>query len=127
MKIFKEYQPKQAFLLPPSLNDFIPEDHEVRIISEVVEQIDLSAIRDKYQGGGCTAFYPEMMMKIIVYAYSQRIYSSQRIAKELNTNTAFMYMSGMQEHNFRTICKFRSDHAPEIPKIFVEVIQLCAN
>jgi transposase len=127
MKIFKEYQPKQSFLLPPSLDDFIPEDHEVRIISEVVEQIDLSAIRDKYQGGGCPAYNPEMMMKILVYAYSQRVYSSRRIAKELKTDTAFMYLSAMQEPDFRTICNFRSEHAQEIPMIFVEVIRLCAQ
>lgn len=127
MKIFKDYQPKQTFLLPPSLDDFVPEDHEVRIISEVMEQIDLSCITDKYAGGGCPAYDPEMMMKVIVYAYSQKIYGGRRIAKESKTDTAFMYLSGMQYPNFRTICKFRSDHAAEIPKIFVEVIRLCAQ
>jgi len=127
MKVFKEYQPKQAFLLPPSLDDFVPEDHEVRIINEVVEQIDLSAITNKYQGGGCPAYDPEMMMKILVYAYSQKVYSSRRIAKELKTDTAFMYLSAMQEPDFRTICNFRSEHAQEIPIIFVEVMRLCAQ
>lgn len=127
MKIFKEYQPKQTLLLPPSLDDFIPDNHEVRIISEVVEQIDLSAIRDKYQGGGCSAYDPEMMMKIIVYAYSQRVYGSRRIARELKTDTAFMYLSALQEPDFRTICNFRAEHAQEIPIIFVEVIRLCAQ
>ncbi|MDI6733724.1 MAG: hypothetical protein QME16_07400 [Planctomycetota bacterium] len=71
MKIFKDYQPKQIFLLPPSLDDFVPEDHEVRIISEVIEQIDLSIITQKYQGGGCSAYAPEMMMKVLVYAYPE--------------------------------------------------------
>jgi len=127
MKIFKDYQPKQTFLLPPSLDDFVPEDHEVHIISEVMEEIDLSAITDKYEGGGCPADDPEMLMKVVVYAYSQKIYSGRRIAQGLKTDTAFMYLSGMQYPDFRTICKFRSDHASEIPKIFVEVISLCAQ
>lgn len=127
MKIFKEYQPKQTFLLPPSLDDFVPANHEVHIISEVIDQIDLSSITEKYEGGGCPAYAPEMMMKVIVYAYSQKTYSGRRIAQELKTDTAFMYLSGMQEPDFRTICKFRSDHAAEIPKIFVEVIRLCAQ
>ena len=127
MKIFKDYQPQQTFLLPPSLDDFIPENHEVRIISEVIEQIDLSSITDKYQGGGCSAYAPEMMMKVLVYAYSQKIYSGRRIVHELKTDTAFMYLSGLQYSDFRTICNFRSEHAAEIPKVFVEGIRLCAE
>ena len=127
MKIFKEYQPKQTFLLPPSLDDFVPANHEVHIISEVIDQIDLSSITEKYEGGGCPAYAPEMMMKVLVYAYSQKIYSGRRMAQELKTDTAFMYLSGMQYPDFRTICKFRSDHAAEIPKIFVEVIRFCAQ
>jgi transposase len=127
MKIFKDYQPQQAFLLPPSLDDFIPENHEVRIISEIIEQIDLSSITDKYQGGGCSAYAPEMMMKVLIYAYSQKLYSGRRIAQELKTDTAFMYLSGLQYPDFRTICNFRSEHAAEIPKIFVEGIRLCAQ
>jgi len=113
--------------LPPSLDDFIPENHEVRIISEVIEQIDLSSITQKYQGGGCSAYDPEMMMKVLVYTYSQKIYSGRRIAQELKTDTAFMYLSGLQYPDFRTICNFRSEHAAEIPEIFVEVIRLCAE
>jgi transposase len=66
MKIFKEYQPSQVLLLPPSLDEFVPENHEVRIISEVVDQIELSAITNKYVGGGCPAYNPEMMMKVLV-------------------------------------------------------------
>jgi len=127
MKIFKEYQPKQTFLLPPSLDDFVPANHEVHIISEVIDQIDLSSITEKYEGGGCPAYAPEMMMKVLVYAYSQKIYSGRRMAQELKTDTAFMYLSGMQYPDFRTICKFRSDHAAEIPRIFVEVIWFCAQ
>jgi transposase len=127
MKIFKEYQPQQMLLLPPSLDELVPENHEVRIISEVVEQIDLTSITNKYEGGGCSAYDPEMMMKIIVHAYSQKIYSGRRMSQELKTDTAFMYLSAMQYPDFRTICKFRSDHAAEIPRIFVEVIRLCAQ
>ena len=80
MKIFKEYQPRQVLLLPPSLDEFVPENHEVRITSEVVEQINM-------WGGGCPAYDPEMMMKVLVYACSQKIYSSRRIAQELKTDT----------------------------------------
>lgn len=99
----------------------------MRIISEVVDQIELSAITNKYVGGGCPAYDPEMMTKVLVYAYSQKIYDSRRIAQELKTDTSFMYLSAMQYPDFRTICNFRSEHAREIPKIFVEGVRLCAK
>lgn len=127
MKIFKEYKQSQNFLLPPSLDEFVPEEHEVRIISEVVDTLDLSPLLSQYEGGGAPAYHPAMMLKVIVYAYSLGIYSSRRIAQELKTDTAFMFLSGLQAPDFRTICLFRAQHAPILPDLFVEVVRLCAS
>jgi len=127
MKIFKEYRQDQIFLLPPSLDEFVPEDHEVRIINEVVDALDLSPLIGRYEGGGASAYHPAMMLKVIIYAYSLGIYSSRRIAQELKTDTAFMFLSGLQVPNFRTICLFRAQHAAILPDLFVEVVRLCAS
>lgn len=127
MKIFKEYRQEQNFLLPPSLDEFVPEDHEVRIISDVVDTMDLSPLLGKYEGGGAPAYHPAMMLKVIIYAYSLGIYSSRRIARELKTDTAFMYLSGLQSPDFRTICLFRAEHADVLPHLFVDVVRLCAS
>lgn len=127
MKIFREYLQEQHFLLPPSLDEFVPDDHEVRIVSEVVDRINLSALMNKYEGGGAPAFHPAMMLKVIIYAYSMGISSSRRIARALKTDTAFMFLSGLQCPDFRTICLFRSQHADVIPELFVEVVRLCAH
>jgi transposase len=127
MKIFREYSQSQRFLLPPSLDEFVPENHEARILNEVVDTIDLSAVFAKYEGGGAPAYHPAMMLKVIVYAYSQNIYSSRSIARELKTDTAFMFLSGLQSPDFRTICLFRADHADVLPNLFVEVVRLCAS
>lgn len=127
MKIFKEYRQDQSFLLPPSLDEFVPEDHEVRIIDEVVDALDLSPLLSRYEGGGASAYHPAMMLKVIIYAYSLGIYSSRRIAQELKTDTAFMFLSGLQTPDFRTICLFRSQHAAILPDLFVEVVRLCAS
>lgn len=127
MKVFKEYRQDQNFLLPPSLDEFVPEDHEVRIISEVVDTLDLSSLFGRYEGGGAPAYHPAMMLKVIVYAYSVGIYSSRRIAQELKTDTAFMFLSGLQAPDFRTICLFRSQHAAILPELFVEAVRLCAS
>jgi transposase len=126
-KIFKEYRQDQNFLLPPSLDEFVPEDHEVRIINDVVDTLDSSLLLGRYEGGGAPAYHPAMMLKVIIYAYSLGIYSSRRIAQELKTDTAFMFLSGLQAPDFRTICLFRAQHASILPDLFVEVVRLCAS
>ena len=127
MKIFREYRQDRNFLLPPSLDEFVPEDHEVRIINEVVDALDLSVLLRQYEGGGAPAYHPAMMLKVIVYAYSLGTYSSRRIAQELKTDTAFMFLSGLQAPDFRTICLFRTQYADVLPQLFVGVVRLCAS
>ena len=127
MKIFKEYNQKQTFLLPPSVEDFVGPKHPARIISDIIDSIDISSIQSKYNGGGSTAYHPGMMLKILIYAYSQAVYSSRRIERAINTDTAFMYLAGMQKPDFRTICLFRAKHAEAIKQIFIEVVRLCAS
>jgi len=127
MKIFREYSQCQGLLLPPSLEEFVPDDHEARIINEVVDAMNLSPLLVKYEGGGAPAYHPGMMLKVIIYAYSRDIYSSRSIAQELQTDTAFMFLSGLQSPDFRTICLFRTEHADVLPTLFVEVVRLCAS
>jgi len=127
MKVFREYSQCQGLLLPPSLEEFVPDDHEARIINEVVDAMDLSPLLTKYDGGGAPAYHPAMMLKVIIYAYSRDIYSSRSIARELKTDTAFMFLSGLQSPDFRTICLFRTEHADVLPTLFVEVVRLCAS
>jgi len=127
MKIFKDYRQDQSFLLPPSLDEFIPKDHEVRLINDVVNQLDLSSLRQKHDGGGAPAYDPGMMLKVLIYAYSLGIYSSRQILRELKTDTAFMYLSAMQTPDFRTLCLFRSANADALSEIFVQVVRLCAS
>jgi transposase len=99
----------------------------VRIISDVVDTLDSSLLLDRYEGGGAPAYHPMMMLKVIIYAYSLGIYSSRRIAQELQTDTAFMFLSGLQAPDFRTICLFRTQHTAILPDLFVEVVRLCAS
>jgi len=127
MKIFREYSQCQGLLLPPWLEEFVPDDHEAHIINEVVDTMDLSPLLAKYEGGGAPAYHPAMMLKVIIYAYSREVYSSRSIAQGLKTDTAFMFLSGLQSPDFRTICLFRSEHADVLPNLFVEVVRLCAS
>ena len=70
-ELFREYSQCQGLLLPPSLEEYVPDDHEARIVNEVVDTMDLSPLFTKYEGGGAPAYHPGMMLKVIIYAYSR--------------------------------------------------------
>ena len=120
-------QPELGISATPSLDEFVSENHEARIVSEVVDTMDLSPLLAKYGGGGAPAYHPAMMLKVIIYAYSRDIYSSRGIAQGLKTDTAFMFLSGLQSPDFRTICLFRAEHADVLPDLYVEAVRLCAS
>ena len=106
-QIFKRYEQDQGMLLPPSLEELIPTGHLVRVVDEMIEQIDVKPLRGQYKGGGTSAYDPKMLLKVIVYAYTQRTFSSRRIAKELRENVNYMWLSGMNQPDHRTINRFR--------------------
>ncbi len=107
-QVFKDYQPEQSFLLPPDISEMIPEGHLVRIVNKMIDGIDRSILEAQYKGGGTSAYDPQMLLKVIIYAYSQRIFTSRQIAKALRENVNFMWLSGMNRPNFRTINRFRT-------------------
>ena len=81
--VFKPYVMNQAALLPPSYDELIPAKHLVRVVNEAVEKINVSALLAQYKGGGTSSYHPKMLLKVLVYAYAEQIYSSQRIGKAL--------------------------------------------
>lgn len=106
-QIFKRYEQNQPMLLPPNLEEMIPEGHLVRVVNEMVEGLDIEALERKYKGGGTSAYHPRMLLKVIIYAYTQRTFPSRRIAKELRENVNYMWLSGMNRPDHRTINRFR--------------------
>lgn len=124
---FKEYNQKQTWLIPPNIEDEIPAGDICRVVDEVVDLVSLKSIEDKFNEEGNTAYHPRMMLKVLLYGYAKGIYSSRRIAQELESNIFFWYLSGKQKPNFRTICLFRARHAEELKEVFREMIRLCLN
>lgn len=120
--VFKKYEMHQPLLLPPSLEELIPENHIVKTLNQVVSQMDLRFLYDSYEGGGASSFHPEMMLKVLLYAYTQRIYSCRMIAKSLRENINFMWLSGNNRPNFRTINRFRLMLKNKIDDIFSELL-----
>lgn len=125
---FKPYQMDQLMLLPPSLDELIPEDHPVRVVSAVVDRIDMKRLVKAYKGGGTSSYHPKMMIKVIVYAYSQGMFSCRQMEKALEENIHFMWLSGGNRPDHRTINRFRSDKLKGLIKdVFTEILILLAE
>jgi transposase len=121
---FKPYTMSQPTLLPQNLEELIPEDHLVRVVNRVIDSLDLELILSEYKGGGTSSYHPRMMLKVLVYAYTQKVNSSRQIAKALRENVNFMWISGNNRPDFRTINRFRSSVMKEgIEVVFTEVLQ----
>jgi len=124
---FRSYNPKQPYLLPPSLDDWLPQDHLARFISETVDQMDLSALITAYRsnGQGSAAYHPAMMVKILLYAYCMGIPSSRKIAKALVDDVAFRWLAAGNFPDFRTISEFRKRHLRALQDLFPQILLLC--
>ena len=106
--VFKQYQPSQALLLPPSLEELIPAHHLVRVVNTVIDRMDITAIINKYEGGGTSAYHPRMLLKVLLYGYCMKIYTGRRLAKALREDVNFMWLAAYNRPDFRTINLFRS-------------------
>lgn len=123
---FRPYRPDQSYLLPPSLKDWLPEDHLSLFVSDAVDNLDLSAFYRRYEGDGRRAqpFDPRMMVKVLVYAYATGVVSSRKIAKRLEEDVAFRVLAAGNFPAHRTICDFRLRHLEEFRELFVQVVRL---
>ena len=115
----------QIMLFPPSLDELIPSNHVVRIVSAVIDRLDISGILSTYRGGGNSCFDPRMMLKVLIYAYLNNVYSSRKIERMLAENICFMWLSGMSRPDYRTINYFRGKRLKTgIDSVFTQVVEL---
>jgi len=128
---FRPYDQETQYLLPPSIADWVAEDSLARFVNDVVEHLDregrLDAIYRAYRadGWGASAFHPKMMVKVLLYAYSQGVTSSRKIAWALENDVSFRYLAANALADFRTINGFRSRHLSVLEGLFVEILELC--
>ena len=119
----------QAYLLPPSLADWLPESHLAWFIIDAVEQIDLESFYQKYRtdGVGNSAFNPSMMVSLLFYAYCTGERSSRRIEKFCQTDVAYKVITANRAPDHTTIARFRKDNDQDLKGLFLEVLRLCAE
>jgi transposase len=125
---YKPYDQYQGYLIPPSVDDLIPEDHLVRLVNEIIDEMNLEVHFNKYQvGGGASRYNPIMMTKVFVYGYMTKVCSSRMLAKALRENVMFMWLAGSQRPDFRTLNSFRGKLLKGVMEnIFVTSVKMLA-
>jgi transposase len=125
-KPYKSYVPEQELLLPPSLRDWLPDDHVAFFVSDLVDELDLSAITAVYETDdrGQPPYHPAMMTKLLVYGYCIGVFSSRKIARRLIEDVAFRVLAAGNRPDFRTIADFRKIHLAALEGLFTQVLQL---
>src|ERR1700747_1260422 len=125
-KAYRDYLPEQDLLLPPSLRDWLPENHLAHFVSEVVDQLDLSAIESVYEKEerGQPPYHPRMMTKILLYGYCVGVFSSRQIQKRLVEDVAFRVLAAGNQPDFRTISDFRKLHLKALEEMFQQMLRL---
>ena len=125
-KTFRPYDPDQMLLMPPSLADWIPEDHLARFVRDVVEALDLRAIEEAYtEERGYPPYDPRMMVGVLLYAYCTGTYSARKIATKLIDSVAFRFLAAGNQPDFRTLSEFRRRHGDALAALFTQGLRLC--
>ena len=121
---FRPYSPNQTILFPQRIDKDIAENDPVRLISSIVEHLDLSSFRKLYKERGRSPYDPKMLLKVVIYAYMNNIYSCRKIEKCLKRDVHFIWLSGYEQPDFITINRFRNRVKSEINNVFTQLVLL---
>ena len=114
----------QQYLFPPSIQDWLPEEHLARFIVDIVSELDLRALSDAYEGKGLKAYHPEIMLSLLFYGYATGIFSSRKIEKATYDSVAFRFISANTHPDHDTIANFRKRFIDQLKPLFVEILLL---
>ncbi len=126
-KTYRPYDPDQLFLMPPNLRDWLPREHLAYFVSDVVDDLDLSAIFQVYEreARGYPPYHPALMVKVLLYGYATGVRSSRRLARACVEDVAFRVLAANNTPDFRTLSEFRRRHLAALGTLFQQVLGLC--
>ncbi|RPJ74979.1 MAG: IS1182 family transposase [Alphaproteobacteria bacterium] len=125
---FKKEKVHQLMLLPPDVGSLVPENHLVRMVDKIINELEISPLFSTYKGGGASSYHPRTMLKIITYAYIEKIYTTRHIEKALRENINFMWISGMITPDHGTIHNFKSKRLKQaVEDVFASLIEVLIN
>ena len=119
---FRPIDRATPFLLPPSVEDWLPKDHLARFVVDIVDQLDLSALSRQYRGTGSAAYHPTVMLGLLIYGYATGVFSSRRIEAATHDSIAFRYIAANEQPDHDSLCTFRKRFLKEIEALFVKVL-----
>ena len=125
MPKFKPYRKSQFMLFTNSIDDYVPENHLSRMISDIVEQLDTKSIEDKYSQLGQNTYHPKILIKLLFYGYAIGERSGRKISSKCETDTAYIYLSQMYKPDFRTVNDFRKNNIEELSTYFIDILRMC--
>jgi transposase len=115
-------------MLPPTFEELITASHPVRVVNQIIDQINLDSLLEQYQGGGRSSYHPRMLLKVLIYGYLNNIYSSRKLEAATRENIYFMWLCGMQQPDHNTLNRFRCDRLSGVMKdVFSQVVLLLAS
>jgi len=122
MARFIQYDRHQQYLLPPSVDEWLPEDHLARYIVEVIDQLDLSKLTSRYSCSGSEAYHPALMLALLVYGYATGTFSSRKIERATHDSVAFRFIAANLHPDHDTLAHFRKTFLVELEDLFVQVL-----
>lgn len=127
MSNFRTVDRETAFLLPPSVDEWLPERHLARFVVETIEQLDLSTMVKAYRGSGSASYHPSMLLGLLVYGYATGVFSSRKLERATYDSVAFRFIAANDHPDHDTIAAFRRRFLSEIERLFVQVLLLAAE
>ena len=124
MSNFRPIDRQTPYLLPPSVNDWLPERHLARFVVEVIEGLDVSAMSGAYRGSGSASYHPRLLLALLVYGYATGVFSSRKLERATYDSVAFRFVAANEHPDHDTIAAFRKRFLKEIEALFVQVLLL---
>jgi transposase len=127
MSNFRTINRDTDFLLPPSVDEWLPERHLARFVVEIIDGLDLSELVTAYRGSGSASYHPAMLLGLLVYGYSTKTFSSRAIERATHDSLAFRYIAGNEHPDHDTIATFRKRFLPQLGPLFVQVLRIARD
>src|SRR6201989_3310069 len=124
MPNFRHTDRLTGFLMPPSVDEWLPEKHLARFVVEVVDGLDLSAMSKSYRGSGSASYHPAVLLSLLVYGYATGVFSSRKLERATYDSVAFRFSAANEHPDHDTIATFRRRFLKEIEGLFVQVLAL---
>jgi len=124
MSNFRPINRDTGFLLPPSVDEWLPQRHLARFVVEVVDRLDLSELEKAYRGSGSASYHPAMLLSLLIYGYATKVFSSRALERASYDSVAFRFIAGNEHPDHDTIAAFRKRFLAHIERLFVEVLKL---